>query len=237
MGTEFESEDNEEIGEDLIEAENDDADYVEDTGIEKGTIETDNENSGTTKKPPQSLVKLAPEPLSPSELRATIQQASKRVHVVMVLKYLVLNGDSSQNVNDIQRNLVDFFGPNAKMTRQSLSILLRKMAASGMLESATTKLHSGARYYEILADFPVEKVFQKYNRRISVKLLQFVPESGILESKLRESEEFQNACRQHFLTVDEGVSSLKENSNCVVENYSPSHGVIYSVPFLRRKGQ
>lgn len=228
MGTESESED-------LVEEESDYADYIEDTGTEKETIETENEDSETTKKQPPPLVKLAPEPLSPSELRATIQQASKRNHIVMVLKYLVLNGDSIQNVNDIQRNLVTFFGPNAKMTRQSLSILLRKMAISGMLESATTKLHSGARYYEIRKDFPIRKVFEKYNRRISAKLLQFVPESGILESKLRESEEFQIACRQHFLTADEAVQALKENRNCVVENYSPSHGVIYSIPFLRRK--
>lgn len=93
--------------------------------------------------------------------------------------------------------------------------------------------------YSLNPGFPIHEIFRYRRRYVGWKLYRLLPiGERISEYTLRENKEFKEVCDKNYLTCDEAILSLRENTYKVLAEEFPESFLSTNLSwFFTRKGQ
>ena len=141
----------------------------------------------------------------------TIRELSRQKNAVRVLKFL-MNSEDPLNFTDIYTTL----------DANDCTILywLKRLVRLGILNGVRSRANLHSTYYSIDDKEGAEWIIDRFHWNIGFKLARLVPYAKTEESKVRDDKRFKALCEEYYLTIDEGIESVKKCSKISSETHS-----------------
>jgi DNA-binding MarR family transcriptional regulator len=156
-----------------------------------------------------------------TDIEGNIEAISNRKNPVKVLMFL-LKAEKLYYTTEIAKELdMNWFTVDAN---------LYKLNDAGLIEIVENDVDKRLKLWKISTKAGSEKAIELYKHKISYNLARLVPYRKITTSELKSDKRFLESCKEHGLTIFEGIQSVLGCPKILSEEHS-------GATFLWRKEQ